>query len=257
MFEQMIFAEPRGRKKWPMLVALAGQVALIGALVLIPMLTVQQLPLPELSTVLVAPPPPPPPPPPPAPAAATAPRAAHVTVRHFDANQLFAPKAVPKTVSVLPDLPAEPAEAPSVAGVQGGVAGGQIGGVVGGVLGGVIGGVPSAVLPPPPPPPAKASEPATPKVIRGGGQVEAAKVISAPPPVYPVLARDARVGGTVHLDAVIGEDGHIENLKVLSGPPLLIEAAINAVKQWTYRPTILNGKPVKIETQIMVNFQLS
>jgi protein TonB len=93
-------------------------------------------------------------------------------------------------------------------------------------------------------------------VIRVGGQVEAAMVISAPPPVYPVLAKDARVGGTVQLDATIGEDGHIENLKVLSGPPLLINAAVDAVKQWTYRPTILNGKPVKVETQIRVNFEL-
>jgi protein TonB len=252
----MILAEPRG-KKWTMLVALAGQTALLGVLILIPMLTLQQLPLPELSAVLVAPPPPPPPPPPPAPAA-TAPRMAPVVVRHFDANQLFAPKTIPKTVAVLPNLPAELAEAPAIAGVPGGVAGGQIGGVVGGVLGGVMGGVPSAAPPPPPPPPpAKAPEPATPKMIRVGGQVEAAMVISAPPPVYPVLAKEARVGGTVHLDAVIGEDGHIENLKVLSGPPLLIEAAVNAVKQWTYRPTILNGKPVKIATQIMVNFQLS
>jgi protein TonB len=254
MFEQMILAEARG-KKWTMLVALAGQVALIGALVLIPMLTLQQLPLPELSTVLVAPPPDPPPPPPPAPAA-TAPRVTPVVVRHFDANQLFTPKTVPKTVAVLPDLPAAPAEAPALAGVPGGVAGGQIGGVVGGVLGGVIGGVPSAV-PPPPPPPAKAPEPVTPQVIRVGGQVEAAKVISAPPPVYPVLAKDARVGGTVQLDATIGEDGHIENLKLLSGPPLLVEAAMQAVKQWTYSPTILNGKPVKVRTQVMVNFQLS
>ena len=93
-------------------------------------------------------------------------------------------------------------------------------------------------------------------MIRVGGQVEAAKVISAPPPVYPVLAKDARVGGTVQLDATIGEDGHIENLRVLSGSPLLINAAVDAVKQWTYRPTILNGKPVKVQTQIIVNFQL-
>jgi len=255
MFEQMILPEPPARKKWTMLLALAGQVTLIGAMVVIPMVTVQQLPLTQLSSVLVAPPPPPPPPPPPAPAVATAPRAVHVAPRHFDANQLFVPKVVPKTVAVLPDFPAEPAEALALAGVQGGVAGGQIGGTVGGVLGGVMGGVPS--IAPPPPPPAKAPAPATPKVLRVGGQVEAAEVISAPPPVYPVLAKDARVGGIVQLDAMIGEDGHIENLKVLSGPPLLINAALDAVKQWTYHPTVLNGKPVKVETQIMVNFQLS
>ena len=81
-------------------------------------------------------------------------------------------------------------------------------------------------------------------------------MISAPAPVYPVLAKDARVGGVVKLDAVIGQNGHIEDLKVLSGPPLLIDAAMDAVKQWTYHPTILNGVPIKVQTQILVTFQL-
>jgi len=256
MFEEVMLSEPRGRKRWMMLGALAGQIALIGAAVVIPMLTVEQLPLEALNTVLVAPPPPPPPPPP-APAA-TAPRPAHVAIPHFDANQLTAPKTVPKTVAVLPDLPQAPAEASALAGVEGGVPGGQIGGTVGGVLGGVMGGVPSLAPPPPPPPAAQpAPAPATPKLLRVGGQVEAAKVISAPPPVYPVLAKDAHIGGVVTLDAIIGVDGHIENLKVLSGPPLLINAAMDAVKQWTYHPTVLNGQPFKVETQIVVTFQLS
>lgn len=133
------------------------------------------------------------------------------------------------------------------------------GGQIGGVLGGVLGGVPSVAPPPPPPPPQTVDTPpaaAAPKLLRVGGQVEAARVISAPPPTYPVLAKEARVGGVVTLDAVIGADGHIENLKLISGPPLLVEAAMNAVKQWTYRPTILNGQPFKVETQILVNFSL-
>jgi protein TonB len=255
MFEQMILSEPR--KKRAVVLAFVGQVVAIGALITIPLLSVQQLPLAEISTVLVAPPPPPPPPPPPAPAA-TAPHVARVTPRPFDAARVYQPQAVPKTVAVLPDLPQAPAAAaaPSIAGVEGGVTGGQ----VGGVLGGVLGGVPSLAPPPPPPPPVTAvatpAAPAPPKLLRVGGQVEAAQVISAPPPAYPALAKSARIGGVVKLDAIIGTDGHIQNLKLISGPPLLIEAAMNAVKQWTYHPTILNGQPFKVETQIDVNFTL-
>jgi len=124
-----------------------------------------------------------------------------------------------------------------------------------------LGGVPSVAPPPPPPPPpveaaAVQPRPAAPAILRVGGQVQAARVVSAPPPAYPVLAKDARISGAVKLDAIIGEDGHIENLKVLSGPPPLINAAMNAVKQWTYRPTYLNGKPFRVETQIIVTFTL-
>jgi protein TonB len=256
MFEQMILSEPPTRKRWTVLLAFAGQIALIGILIVIPMLTVQALPLETLTAVLVAPPPPPPPPPPPAPAS-VAPRVAHVVIPRVNPHALFAPKTVPKTIATVPDLPQAPVEAAEIAGVPGGVPGGVAGGVVGGVLAGVLGAAPSVAPPPPPPPPAKpAAAPAAPKVIRVGGQVEAAKVISAPPPVYPVLAKDARVWGEVKLDAIIGTDGHIEDLKVISGPPLLIEAAMDAVKKWTYQPTILNGQPFKVETLITVNFQL-
>jgi protein TonB len=206
--------------------------------------------------VLIAPVPPPPPPPPP-PAAPAAARVVRVTPRRFNASSLVQPHVVPKTVAILPQVPAELPPAPaaaSIAGVEGGVTGGQIGGV----LGGVLGGVPSLAPPPPPPPPVKTADaaPAAPKLLRVGGQVEAARVISDPPPIYPVLAKDARVGGIVSLDAIIGADGHIENLKVISGPPLLISAAMDAVKQWIYHPTILNGQPIKVETQIMVTFSL-
>ena len=257
MFEQITDSQSGGRRRWTTLAALAGQVALIALLIVIPVFSVQQLPLEAVNTILIAPPPPPPPPPPPAPAAATAPHVAHVAPKHFDAHELFAPKVVPKTIAAVPDLPQAPAEAAAVGGVTGGIAGGVMGGTIGGVLGGVLGGVPSSVPAPPPPPPAPPAAPATPKLIRVGGNVQAAKVISAPTPAYPVLAKEAHVGGVVALDAVIGTDGHIENLKVISGSPLLIEAAMKAVKQWTYKPTILNGQPIKIETQILVTFQLN
>jgi protein TonB len=254
MFEQMILSEPKGRRRWTVVLAFAGQSVMLGALIAIPLLSVQQLPLADLTSVLIAPAPPPPPPPPPA--AAPAPRAVRVEPRRFNMSAVYEPHVVPKTVAVISDLPQVPAAASTVDGVPGGVPGGQ----VGGVLGGILGGVPSVAPPPPPPPPpaeaAAVQAPAAPAILRVGGQVQAALAISAPPPVYPALAKTARISGAVKLDAVIGVDGHIENLKVMSGPPLLIEAAMNAVKQWTYRPTYLNGKPFKVETQIVVTFTL-
>ncbi len=75
-------------------------------------------------------------------------------------------------------------------------------------------------------------------------------------PSYPPLARAARVSGTVRIHAVIAKDGGIRDLQLIGGPPLLVEAALNAVKQWVYRPTLLNGEPVEVITQIDVNFIL-
>jgi protein TonB len=122
------------------------------------------------------------------------------------------------------------------------------------VLGGIIGGLPQAAPPPPPPPPPK---PATPKSIRVGGNVQQANLIRQVKPVYPPLAKAARVQGTVKFEAVIAKDGTIQNLHVVSGPPLLVNAALEAVKQWQYKPTLLNGEPVEVITTIDVNFTLS
>jgi protein TonB len=82
-------------------------------------------------------------------------------------------------------------------------------------------------------------------------------LIYKPQPVYPPMARAARIQGAVILRAIISKAGTIENLQALSGHPLLIPAAIEAVKQWRYRPYVLNGEPVEVETQVAVNFILS
>jgi protein TonB len=82
-------------------------------------------------------------------------------------------------------------------------------------------------------------------------------LIYRPQPVYPPLARSARVQGAVLLQAIISREGTIEHLQVLSGHPMLVQAAINAVRQWRYRPYVLNGEPVEVETQVTVNFVLS
>ena len=97
----------------------------------------------------------------------------------------------------------------------------------------------------------------TPTRIRVGGNVQAINLINKVTPVYPQLAKQARIQGSVHFTAFIGKDGHIENLQLIGGHPLLVDAAQDAVKQWVYKPTLLNGQPVEVVTQIDVNFTLS
>jgi protein TonB len=116
---------------------------------------------------------------------------------------------------------------------------------MGGVMGSIIGGTPVAV----------------PKVavqrVRVSQGVTQGMVIHRVQPTYPPLARTARVQGSVVLAAIIGKDGTVQNLHVMSGHPLLTQAALDAVKQWRYKPYILNGEPVEVDTQITVNFTLS
>jgi TonB family protein len=97
----------------------------------------------------------------------------------------------------------------------------------------------------------------TPQRIRVGGNVQAANLIRTVKPTYPPLAKQSRIQGTVHFTAIIGKDGTIQNLQLVSGHPFLVEAAAEAVKQWVYRPTLMNGEPVEVITQIDVNFTLS
>ena len=86
--------------------------------------------------------------------------------------------------------------------------------------------------------------------------MQQANLIKQPKPLYPPLAKAARVQGTVKFQATISKDGTIENLQLLSGPPLLVQAAMDAVKQWRYQPTLLNGDPVDVDTEIDVIFSL-
>jgi protein TonB len=229
-------------------IAYIFEVIIIGVMVLVPLIYTEALPKAQLMTFLAAPPPPPPPPPPPA-AAAPAPR----IIRRVSVEDVMrAPTVIPKTIAQVKDEPEPPPNAG--VGVVGGVPGGVPGGSFGGVLGGVIGGALSNATPPPPPPPPK---PQAPKRIRVGGQVESAKLIFAPKPEYPPLAKMARIQGTVRLDATISKDGTIQDLKVISGHPLLVRAALDAVQRWRYQPTLLNGDSVEVATEIDVNFTLA
>ena len=255
MFEQT-FVEGVGKtnRGWTVIVSFLAQIFMIGIAVLIPMIYFDALPKGQLTSFLVAPPPPPPPPPPPAAAPV---KVIKVIPRQFDAGRLTAPKVIPKNIAEIKEdeLPAPTA---GVQGVVGGVPGGVPGGTPGGVIGGIIGSVPSAAPPPPPPPPPppKKEEPKVSR-IRVGGNVQQALLIKQPRPIYPPLAKQARIQGVVRLNAIIGKDGTIQNLTVATGHPLLVPAALEAVKQWVYKPTLLNGEPVEVVTQIDVNFTLS
>lgn len=115
----------------------------------------------------------------------------------------------------------------------------------------------SSSVPPPPPPPADGISQTPPSKIRIGGDVQSAMIISKQPPVYPEMAKAARVQGAVHLAVLIGKDGTVQEVHSLGGPALLIQSAMDAVKNWVYRPTLLNGEPVMVETNVDVNFTLN
>jgi protein TonB len=165
---------------------------------------------------------------------------------------------VPKQVANLKEQEfASPSEATGLAdGVPGGVPGGQIGGVIGGI----VGSIPSAAPPPPPSSPSPVQnelKTATPQRIRLGGNLQAAKLLHQVTPAYPVLAKAGRVQGAVQLNAVIGKDGMVQEITLISGHPLLVEAAMQAARQFRYRPTYLNGLAVEVDTVINVQFRLN
>ncbi len=113
---------------------------------------------------------------------------------------------------------------------------------------------------PPAHPASPAASPAAkapPQRIRVSGAVEAAKLTAHPEPEYPLLAKIAHVQGTVKLDALIGKDGSIQELKLISGNPLLVQSAMDAVRKWRYQPTLLNAAPVEVATEIDVKFALA
>jgi protein TonB len=174
-----------------------------------------------------------------------------VAPRQFDAGKLMAPKEIPKQIAMIKEDDLPPAM--SSIGVVGGVPGG-VPGSAGGVIGGILS---SANVAPPPPPKVNEVKDKTPSRVRVGGQVQNANLIRKIVPTYPALAKQARIQGTVRFNAIIGKDGTIQNLQMVSGHPLLVQAATEAVKQWLYKPTLLNNEPVEVITTIDVNFTLS
>lgn len=211
------------------------QIFLIGILILIPLIYTEALPKQQLMTFLVAPPPPPPPPPP----------AQVIKVQkietELDSGVLRQPTKIPEKVKILKE---EEQPAQSTAGILGGVPGGVPGGAAGGVIGGIIG---STQMP-------RVTAPQRVRVSQGVTEGLLTRKVQ---PAYPPLAKTARIQGDVVLNALISKNGNIENLRVMSGHPMLVTSALDAVKQWKYKPYILNGEPVEVETTITVKFTLA
>jgi periplasmic protein TonB len=243
MFEDSLIesgGKLRTRRGRTTLTAFVFQIGLLAVLILIPLLFTEALPKTQLMTFLVAPPPPPPPPPPPAAAPVRIVKQVQTDIIN---GQLRTPTKIPEKVQMIKEDEAPP---PMSAGVIGGVPGGIPGGQMGGVIGGIISSTPVAV-----------PKVATPQRVRVSQGVTQGLLVHQVRPSYPPLAKTARIQGSVLLQAEISKTGDIQNLRVISGHPMLIQSALEAVKQWKYRPYYLNGEPVEVETQITVNFSLA
>ncbi len=255
MFESSFVDAGKTRRPWMVLVGGAFEAMLIGVVILVPLLFVDTLPERGLfKALMLAPVPMAPPAPPPPMIAKRVPRAA-VVARKFNPAVLVSPVVVPKEVAIISEAPALQTDV-VVGGVPGGIPGVGVGGTGTGFFGGAL---PVAAPPPPPPPPPKvaAAPHSGPKQITVGGDVEAAMLLEKVQPAYPSMARLGRISGTVRMKAVIGTDGKIKNLTAVSGHPLLVDAAMNAVRQWVYKPTVLDGMLVEVNTEIVVHFGLA
>ena len=232
----------RTKRGWTSLISFALQIMIIVVMILIPLIFTEALPRTQLKTFLVAPPPPPPPPPP----AAAPVKIVKVIQTDIVNGELRTPTKIPQKVQMIKEDEAPP-PVMSTAGVIGGVPGGVPGGQMGGVIGGIVNAASNLPVP----------KIATPQRIRVSSGVQSGLLIRKVNPTYPPLARQARIQGVVILQAQISKEGNIENLQLISGHPMLAPAAIEAVKQWKYKPYLLNGEPVEVETQVQVNFTLS
>ena len=219
--------------------ALALQLLVLLAVVVIPLFHTDLLPKKETLTMLYLQPPP-----------AAGGSATKVQAPKPVSSYTTTSSAIPSPVQRTPEAPSAPVGTTGD-GVVGGVPGGVVGGMPGGVLGEVLAsarGVPVLT---------KAPEPMPVKRIRVASRVEEANLIHDVPPQYPPEAGRARVEGTVVLLAVIGADGTVKEVRVESGLPILAQAAIDAVKQWRYKPYMIDGAPVEVDSRITINFTLS
>ncbi len=235
-------SERRSPLEWA--AATGVHIVIIAALIIIPLYTTGTIQLPNYDDTPLLAPPAAPPPPPPATGRAVAP---HITSKRpnltYKLGKVTAPTSIPKMVS-LDNAAAEP----DLGGVVGGLPGGVPGGQLGGSLGGVLGGTGTSVPIPPPPQAAKK------RIVRVGSNLKAPRQTYLIQPEYPPLAMQARVSGVVVVDALIDEHGNVVGARAVSGHPLLVPAALKAVLQWKYEPTLLNGTPVTVEMEVTVHF---
>ena len=253
MFEQAVLSSgPAAKRVWTTSLGMAGQVLVVGGAVLLTVIWPQALPMAMLMTRIEAPGPPPPPPVAPGPQVRP-----HGTVRPTAPvypGPLTEPRSVPAVVATIIDPPPE-------------AGGGSMPTCIGCVPGSVLGSVPllnDTVRPPvlsPRPTETSRTEPVKPAATEPirihVSELRMARLVHRVEPIYPTLARQMRIQGVVQIDAVVAVDGHMRELRVVSGHPLLAPAAIEAVRQWIYEPTVLNGARVEVGAPITVNFKLN
>ncbi len=234
MFESSLMESDnriKAKSRWSLLAFVVNGGALL-ALIIWPLLHPEALPTQMMATLMVAPSPPPPP-------SAPIPR---VQIKSETlSNEFRAPSRIPTKIKS-----ANEAAAPTLMlGVQGmeSLSSGMPGGI--GAIIDTVGTGPAVVV-----------KREVPKKLSISSGVMVGNLLEKTMPQYPVIAREARIQGTVVLQATISQNGLIQNLRVISGPPLLQQAAINAVRSWRYKPYLLNGEPVEVETTINVVFNL-
>jgi periplasmic protein TonB len=221
------------------IISFALHILIVGAVVIAPLAFTQAIDLRNFQLTYLSVPRPPAAAPPSAPAEVQ-PARRLLRVVHL---ALLAPTLIPKRIEMVKDPPAPEI---NTEGVMGGILGGEAGGVLGGIIGGTDHGL---TAPPPPPAPKQ-------RIYRVGGVVKPPQPITIIEPDYPPIARAARAEGVVEVDAVIDEQGNVIQARAVSGPGLLMAAAVRAVAQWKYEPTYLDGTPVAIRMQVHVYFHL-
>jgi protein TonB len=244
VFEDSLFdttARPQARRGLSAAISFAFQTAILGVLVLIPMVFTNALPVNALKGLVFVS----------APTRASTPKAPeprHTTqaTSNFADNQLVQPRVVPQgTHRVVDTQPLESGIGDTGPDIPGAIPLGANG--RGTALSVLLNGLPK---------PSQPHNIAPPKSVRVSGGVIEGLLIHKITPDYPTLARQVRAQGQVILQATIGRDGTIQNLQVVTGHPLLMKSAVQAVRQWRYKPYLLNNEPVEVETQITVNFTL-
>jgi len=239
MFTDLVVsvARPRDkRKRWALVVSAAAQTLCLLTLILIPLIYMQALPKALFSTVVVGFPGPERQPTPEAPRVRGGPH----SVRLLNHGVVMVPGRIPAHANLFEEPPLPP-EAPAGQG--------PIGDNSNFDLLNVAAATADHVSRPEAPP-------SVPQRVAVTSTLEAAKLISRIQPVYPAIAIQARIQGNVVLHAIISKEGGVIELEVLSGHPLLVNAALEAVRQWRYSPTLLSGQPVEVETTITVSFIL-
>lgn len=226
------------RRGWATLTSFGLQAIAVACLLIVPLFYMQVLPHLQSTSTIIAPPVGPAPIQQTAPAVVAAGGPSIFTIAQN--NGVRTSSVVPRGIDLGSDV--EPPSFPLLAGDTTGRTGSGIPGVLGGTGVGV--------------PPIMPRQSATANPPRISAMMEGS-LMHRVEPIYPAIARSAHIQGTVIIAAVIGKDGGVEKLQVLSGHPLLVQAAINAVSQWRYRPYMLNNAPIEVDTQITVNFILA